>query len=377
MSSEQRILLLIEHQQNRQLLSQVLEQYYQVLVPEVDGDFAVVGERMLTEDFDLCFVDYTAIHYLREQMLARREAAIPLFLPFVFMTTLQDVGLSTDHLEPLIDDIVHLPIEKIELRTKIRVLLRSRSYSLQLKATQEKLNQSLAQEKKLNQIKSHFVSTVSHEFRNPLNSISGMAQILEAYGDKLTPVKKAEVLQQLRRSVTKMTNLLNDVLLISQKDMNKLQFDPVSIELETFCHGVIDEVQTAFNHKQTINFIYQAEREKFCLDGKLLNHILTNLLTNACKYSPKDSTIDFEIHSQASELTFTIRDRGIGIPPEDISQLFESFYRASNAQNYQGSGLGLAIAKEYVEFHHGTISVVSELEVGTTFTITIPVSNEQ
>jgi signal transduction histidine kinase len=332
---------------------------------------------MLSEDFDLCFIDYTAIHYLREQMLARREAAIPLFLPFVFMTTLQDVGLSTDHLEPLIDDIVHLPIEKIELRTKIRVLLRSRSYSLQLKATQEKLNQSLAQEKKLNQIKSQFVSTVSHEFRNPLNSISGMAQILEAYGDKLTPVKKAEVLQQLRRSVTKMTNLLNDVLVISQKDMNKLQFDPVSIDLETFCQGVINEVQTAFNHKQTINFIYQAERETFSLDGKLLNHILTNLLTNACKYSPKDSTIDFEIHSQASELTFTIRDRGIGIPPEEISQLFDSFYRASNAQDYQGSGLGLAIAKEYVEFHHGTISVTSELEVGTIFTITIPVSNEQ
>ena len=139
-----RILLLVEHQQNRQLLSQALEKYYQVLAPGVDSDFVVAGEQMLTEDFDLCFVDYTAIHYLREKMLATREAAIPLFLPFVFMTTLHDVGLSTDHLEPLVDDIVHLPVEKIELRTKIRVLLRSRSYSLQLKASQEKLNQSLA-----------------------------------------------------------------------------------------------------------------------------------------------------------------------------------------------------------------------------------------
>jgi signal transduction histidine kinase len=296
------------------------------------------------------------------------------------MTTLHDVGLSTDHLEPLIDDIVHLPVEKIELRTKIRVLLRSRSYSLQLKASQEKLNQSLAHEKELNKIKSRFISTVSHEFRNPLNSISGMAQILEAYGDKLTPVKKAEVLQQLRRNVTKMTNLLNDVLLISQKDMDKLQFNPAPLELETFCRDVINEVQTAFNNRQTINFIYQVEQEEFSLDGKLLNHILTNLLANACKYSPKDSTIDFEIHSQASELTseltFTIRDRGIGIPSEDLPKLFNSFYRASNSQGYQGSGLGLAIAKEYVEFHQGTISVVSELQVGTTFTVNIPIVNE-
>lgn len=374
-----RILLLIEHQQNRQLLSQALEKYYQVLAPGVDSDFAVVGEQMLTEDFDLCFVDYTAIHYLREKMLAARDAAIPLFLPFVFMTTLHDVGLSTDHLEPLIDDIVYLPVEKIELRTKIRVLLRSRSYSLQLKATQEKLNQSLAQEKELNKIKSRFVSTVSHEFRNPLNSISGMAQILEAYGDRLTPVKKTEVLQQLRRNVTKMTNLLNDVLVISQKDMNKLEFNPAPLELETFCRGVIDEVQTAFNNRQTINFIYQAEPRKFNLDSKLLNHVLTNLLTNACKYSPKDSTIDFEIRQAselASELIFTIRDRGIGIPPEDLPQLFDSFYRASNAQGYQGSGLGLAIAKEYVEFHQGNIYVNSQLHVGTTFTVTIPIVNE-
>jgi signal transduction histidine kinase len=375
-----RILLLVEHQQNRQLLSQALEKYYQVLAPGVDSDFAVAGGQMLTEDFDLCFVDYTAIHYLREKMLATREAAIPLFLPFVFMTTLHDVGLSTDHLEPLVDDIVYLPVEKIELRTKIRVLLRSRSYSLQLKATQEKLNQSLAQEKELNQIKSRFISTVSHEFRNPLNSISGMAQILEAYGDKLTLVKKTEVLQQLRRNVTKMTNLLNDVLLISQKDMDKLQFNPAPLELETFCRDVINEVQTAFDNRQTINFIYQAESAKFNLDSKLLNHVLTNLLANACKYSPKDSTIDFEIHSQASELTseltFTIRDRGIGIPPEDLPKLFDSFYRASNSQGYQGSGLGLAIAKEYVEFHQGTIFVVSELEVGTTFTVNIPIVNE-
>ena len=374
-----RILLLVEHQQNRQLLSQALEKYYQVLAPGVDADFTVVGEQMLTEDFDLCFIDYTAIHYLREKMLATREAAIPLFLPFVFMTTLHDVGLSTDHLEPLVDDIVYLPVEKVELRTKIRVLLRSRSYSLQLKASQEKLNQSLAQEKELNKIKSRFISTVSHEFRNPLNSISGMAQILEAYGDKLTPVKKTEVLQQLRRNVTKTTNLLNDVLLISQKDMDKLQFNPAPLELETFCRDVINEVQTAFDNRQTINFIYQAESAKFNLDSKLLNHVLTNLLANACKYSPKDSTIDFEIHSQASELTseltFTIRDRGIGIPPEDLPQLFNSFYRASNSQGYKGSGLGLAIAKEYVEFHQGTISVVSELEAGTTFTVNIPIVN--
>jgi len=366
-----RILLLVEHQQNRQLLAKVLKARYQVLAPEVGADFVAVGEQMLTENFDLCFIDYTAIHHLREQMLARREAAIPLFLPFVFLTTLQDVGLSTDHLEPLIDDIIHLPVEKVELRTKIRVLLRSRSYSLELKSTQNKLNQALAKEKESNQIKSRFISTVSHEFRNPLNSISGMAQILEAYSEKLSPEKKAAVLQQLRRNVSKMTDLLNDVLLLSQKDMDKLRFNPAPVELEEFCHSVISEVRTAF--KTTIDFDYQVEAREFNLDRNLLDRVLTNLLTNACKYSLKDSSIDFQVRRQEQELIFTIRDRGIGIPNEDLPYLFDSFYRASNSQQYQGTGLGLSIAKDYVQQHQGKITVTSELSVGTTFRIVIPV----
>lgn len=305
-------------------------------------------------------------------MLAKRQAEIPTFLPFVFLTTLQDIGFSTDHLESLIDDIVYIPIQKIELETKLRVLLRSRSYSLQLQTAQAELNQALAEEKELNQFKSRFVSMVSHEFRNPLNGISGMTQILQAYDDKLTPEKKIEVLGGLQRNVTKMTNLLDDVLVISRKELGKLEFNPTLLELESFCRDLISEIQTVFNHKQTINFVYQAEKT-FNLDSKLLHHILTNLLSNACKYSPQDSIIDFEIFNTDSELVFIIRDRGIGIPPQDMPKLFNSFYRASNSEGFQGTGLGLAIVKEYVELHQGAIAVESELEIGTTFKVTIPI----
>ncbi len=371
-----RILLLIKHQQNRQLLATALEHVYCVLAPEAESDFETVGKQMLTEDFDLCMIDFAAIHLLRPQMLTRREAEIPTYLPFVFLTTRQDIGISADHLEQLIDDIVYLPVEKIELQTKIRVLLRSRFYSLQLRETQEKLHQSLAKEKELNKIKSNFVSKVSHDFRNPLNSISGMAQLLETYGNKLAPEKKAQILEQLKRNVIKMTELLDNVLLVSQKDMGKLQFNPAPLKLAKFCLGVINEVQTAFKNKQTINFTDRTEQQTFNLDSKLLDCILTNLLTNACKYSPKNKAIDCEIRSQDAELIFTIRDRGIGIPPKDIPYLFDSFYRASNADSHQGTGLGLAIVKEYVEFHQGSISVESQLEIGSTFVVRIPINND-
>jgi signal transduction histidine kinase len=366
-----RILILIEHQQNRKILSQALAEYYQVLTPGIEEDFNLVGAQMLKDDFDLCFIDYGAIHALRSKMLARRKIAIPTYLPFVFPTTLQDIGLSTDHLEMLIDDIIYLPVEKAELKTKIRILMRSRSYSLQLQAAKEKLNQNLAQERESNLIKSRFVSTVSHEFRNPLNSISGMAQILETYGDKLSAEKKTEVLQQLRRNVTKMTNLVDDVLTISQKDLNQLRFDPAPLDLEKFCQGLVREVQTAFNDQQVINLVYQGQ-QKYNLDSNLLDHILTNLLTNACKYSPTDTEVEFNIYDSDSNIVFTVGDRGIGIPPEDMPNLFNPFYRASNSKEYQGTGLGLAIAKEYVELHQGKISVESELKKGTIFTVTIP-----
>lgn len=366
------ILLLIEHQQNRQMLCQSLEEDYWVLSPEIDADFAVVGEQLLKEDFDLCFIDFAAIHLLRQKMLDRRDAAVPTFLPFVFLTTLKDVGLSSDHLEQLIDDLIYLPIPKKELQTKIRVLLRSRSYSLQLQTAQEELNNALTAEKELNNLKSRFVSMVSHEFRNPLNSISGMAQILKTYGDNLSSEKKADVFNQLQRNVSKMTELLDNVLIISRKDLGKLKFNPAPLKLKTFCRGLINEIQTAFNHKQSINFSYQSKQVEFNLDCKLLHHILTNLLANACKYSPKDSEIDFEVSCQSTEIIFKIGDRGIGIPASDIPSLFNSFYRASNSQGFPGTGLGLAIAKEYSELHQGAIAVESELEVGTTFIVTIP-----
>jgi signal transduction histidine kinase len=236
------------------------------------------------------------------------------------------------------------------------------------------LNDALSREKELNQLKSRFVSVVSHEFRNPLNSISGMAQVLKEYGDKLVPEKKAVVFEQLQRNVTRMTDLLDDVLVISRKDMGKLKFEPVPLELETFCRGLIDEMQMVFKNKQSFNFVYQGEKQKFHLDSKLLHHILSNLFSNACKYSPQDTVIDFEVCCQPSDVVFTIRDRGIGIPAEDIPNLFDSFYRASNSEEFQGTGLGLTIAKEYVELHRGAIEVESELQVGTTFKVTIPIA---
>ena len=368
-----RILLLLEPQQNRRILSECLAEQYEIIASE---DMAN-AEAQLQEAFDLCFIDFAAIHYLRSQILIKRKSAVPIFLPFVFLTSLQNIGFSTDHLESLVDDIIYLPSKKKELLTRIRILLRSRSYSLQLQATKEKLDTALSQEKELNQLKSRFVSTVSHEFRNPLNSISGMTQILQTYGDRLSPDKKTEVLAQLKRNVAKMIVLMDDVLAISRTDLDKLKFTPDLLNLKSFCYSLVSEVRSSLNNKQQIDFTCQVEQQNFYLDRKLLHHILTNLLINAIKYSPQGKDINFTVTQIESKLVFEIRDRGIGIPAKDLPQIFDSFYRAGNTQGIEGTGLGLAIVKQYVELHQGAIVVESELNIGTTFTVTIPHSEIQ
>lgn len=370
-----RILLLIKHQQNRCLLAQWLAEIYEVLSPDTEDDFTDRATELLDKPFDLCLVDFPIIRQLRPEITAIRTKSQPLFLPFVFLTTHENIGISTDHLEPLIDDIICIPIEKMELSGRLRVLLRSRSYSLELQAANQKLATALSQEQDLNQLKSQFVSMVSHEFRNPLNGISGMTQILERYGDNLTSEKKAEILQQLKHNISKMVDLLDNVLIISRQDVGKLKFKPEPLELETFCRGLIDEIQINLPQKQQINLIYRPEEIEFALDCNLLHHILSNLLSNACKYSPQNSTIDLEINYQSSKLFFIVRDRGIGIPAEDLSNLFDSFYRAQNVNGIQGSGLGLTIVKKYVELHQGEIAVESKINQGTTFTVILPTTS--
>lgn len=116
------ILLLIEHQNNRRLLSKWLAGHYQVISPSVEDNFSDRGEQLLSQPFDLCFIDFASVHKLREKILARREAENPVFLPFIFLTPNRDVGISSDHLEDIVDDIIHIPIDKIEFQTFIESL---------------------------------------------------------------------------------------------------------------------------------------------------------------------------------------------------------------------------------------------------------------
>jgi hypothetical protein len=165
---------------------------------------------------------------------------------------------------------------------------------------------------------------------------------------------------------------------MSKAEAEKIAFNPQYLDIFGFCQNLIAELQLS-SSEHTIIFTIQATEEingqqPFIVefDPKLLRQILTNLLSNAIKYSPPGTNINFNLKVEELELIFEVKDKGIGIPVDDLNKLFTTFHRATNTGNIQGTGLGLAIVKKCVDLHQGKIGVHSILNEGSTFTFSLP-----
>lgn len=239
---------------------------------------------------------------------------------------------------------------------------------------EEELRHALVKEKELSDLKSRIISVVSHEYRTPLATILSSTELLEHYGHSWAEDKKQRHFLRIQSSVHHLTRLVNDVLMFSKAEAGKLEFNPVSLDLVEFCRELVDELQMTAGVKHNINFLCLGTQQKACLDERLLRQILTNLLSNALKYSPEGSKVQFELVFGEDILTFRIQDEGIGIPLKDQPHLFDVFYRSSNVGTISGTGLGLAIVKRCVDIHNGQITVESEQGVGTMFTVILPLN---
>jgi signal transduction histidine kinase len=218
------------------------------------------------------------------------------------------------------------------------------------------------------------MSLVTHEFRTPLTTIQSSAELLERYKQRLSEEKKHNHLIRIQSAVRRMTQLLDDVLSIGKAEAGKLRFEPVPMDLVAFCSSIVETMQISAGSQPKLAFVMQGECTNVQMDEKLLAHIVTNLLSNAIKYSPHGGTVQFDLVCTSESAVFRIQDSGIGIPQKDVEQLFESFMRASNVGSIPGTGLGLAIVKKCVDLHGGNISIDSEVGVGTTFTVTLPLN---
>lgn len=238
---------------------------------------------------------------------------------------------------------------------------------------EQKTRAALEQQKELNELRSRFVSMTSHEFRTPLATILSSVELIKFYGDRLPPSELADVLQTIENGVHRMTRMLDRVLMLGKADAQMLEYQPRELDLLALCHTLVEEAlaqqpETACSVVK--DFAPMPATGHY--DDKLLRHIFSNLLSNAIKYSPAGGEVRFRVAPQGDTLCLEVSDQGIGIPPEELGHLFESFHRASNVGNIPGTGLGLAIVKNSVELHGGKIQVRSTPGTGTCFTVHIP-----
>ncbi len=251
------------------------------------------------------------------------------------------------------------------------VILVVRDISEEHQAAAE-LQEDLDREKQLNELKSRFVSMTSHEFRTPLTTILSSVDLLESRSHKWAEARDLKHLERIQTAVKRMTALLNDVLVISKAEANRIEFDPTQLDIEEYCRNLVEEMQSSASTRHQLVFEVNGQCGLVWMDEKLLQHILPNLLSNALKYSPEGGQVFFRLHCQAQQVTFEVQDQGIGIPPNDLDHIFDSFHRARNVGNISGTGLGLAIVKKSVDLHGGNIHIDSQVGEGTTFTVVLP-----
>lgn len=237
---------------------------------------------------------------------------------------------------------------------------------------EESLLDALEKEKQLSELKSRFGSMVSHEFRTPLAIILSSAELLGRYNDRITPEKRQHQIHKIQTQVRHMTDMLEDILLISRAETVGLDVRPMHLSLNSFFRDLLDEIGATTQNSHPIIFNTTAECEDAYLDGKLLAHALSNLIHNAIKYSPNGDSVTVDLSCNDDQVRIAVRDQGIGIPTDDLDRVFEPFHRGSNVDTLPGTGLGLAITKQSIEAQGGRITVESAVKQGTTFTIVMP-----
>lgn len=353
--------------------------------------FSLVHVKRLQEALDQLDRDYFDI-ILLDLTLPDSQGLVSLAplirkapsLPIVVLTNTNDDELAIESVRQGAQDYL------VKRQVNVEVLMRSLYYAIERKQMSEalrKVNETLenrvqertaelVQAKELNQLKSEFVSMLSHDIRNPLTTIMLSTGLLQNNEDRLTKETKLTHYQLIRSAIKNMDRLLSEVLLIGKADSGKLRCQPKPMALEPFCRQLVKEVQFNIDEKHQLVFTSQGELGEALWDENLLRHILGNLLANAIKYSPEGGLIRLELIAETETVILRIQDPGIGIPPEDLKGLFQAFHRAKNVDAIPGTGLGLAIVKRCVEEHGGQISVESEVGVGTTFIITLPVMQE-
>jgi PAS domain S-box-containing protein len=268
-------------------------------------------------------------------------------------------------------------VTKVILKNKHQIIgmqSSSRDISETIKAAEEmKLN--LIKEKELNELKSKFVSMASHQFRTPLTIIYSNAELIELKSkiDRKKSIDGVDLItNRIKNEVDRLTELMNNILIFGKYELEETKKDIKEVNLESFINKIIE---TYFNNEldgRKIGITIKGEKQKFNTDETLLTHIISNVVSNAFKYSANKLSPELIVTYLERKIKIEIIDYGIGIPNEEIQHLFTSFFRGTNTSTIVGSGLGLTIVKQFIDLLNGEISIKSKENFGTALILFLP-----
>jgi signal transduction histidine kinase len=303
--------------------------------------------------------------------------------PIIVLTNTNDEELAIEAVRQGAQDYL------VKRHVNPDTLVRSVRYAVERKQFLEQLNQinqtletqveekttELLKSQEINQLKSEFMAMLSHDIRNPLNTILLAAGLLEKYQKELTNNSQIDYVQLIRSAIKNVSHLVDEASLIGKSDSGQLAYQPHVLNLENLCSELVKQSELSAREKQ-LNLIFTSSEHcfEFLGDKTLLKHIISNLLNNAIKYSIPGGTVLFELIKQEKTVILRFQDQGIGMSEKDQKKLFQPFHRGENVGIIPGTGLGLTIVQQCVIAHRGEITVNSQVGVGSTFTVNLPIT---
>ncbi|PRX54657.1 PAS domain S-box protein [Flagellimonas meridianipacifica] len=339
---------------------------------------------LVNDDMEIVYMEGTAMSNIRMQKISQGKIRIDdlknfssrrkaIFKDYIEQT-LKGLHLSFEIRYRGINYMVNTtPLSGKYSNNEIKhALLVLNDISEQKKAERD-IRIALTKQKELNELKSRFIATASHEFRTPLSVILSSATLIERQNQLGQEEKRLRHTALIRSNVQNLVIILNDFLSLGKLEEGEIRATPEWFNLVDFTASLAQQLETNLKEGQSIEIIKPSEKIIAFLDPKLMRYILINLLDNAIKYSHENQVITIKIGYDAKKVSLSVIDQGIGIPREEHERMFQRFFRAKNSLNIKGTGLGLTIAKQYTELMGGIIHFSSEQGQGSIFTVEFPI----
>lgn len=345
------------------------------LIPPQEHGFTFSGDpRQMTMEHDLYGVRKDGTHFPVEVGLN----------PFT-------LG-EEDYVMALVADIIERKEQErkiLELNTQLEQKIEQRTLQLRQtvlelesevskrKKTEKKIKKSLRKERELNELKTNFLSLVSHEFKTPLSGIMISATLVGKYKTTEQQENREKHINIIENKVKYLNNILNDFLSIERLETGKTTYKFSIFPLSKVINEVIYDANMLLKEGQKISYPKGIEGINLHFDEKILELVLTNLINNAIKYSSKNTTIMVQAQVFKNSLEITVKDEGIGIPEKEQKYIFNRYFRAKNALLDQGTGIGLNIVKSHLENLGSSIRFTSKENEGSRFTVTFPLTSQK